>query len=351
MVILTACGRLSFDEARPDAAPATPNRAFVSIANQPGGFGGPAVADAVCAREARDAGLTGTFIAFMASAAMPDSRARLAGSSGYVLVDGTPVGNTAESMLDSLEVFNPISMQADGTQVVSNGQSTWTGANQIGVYQPSDTCNDWSDSTTTFTGAGNNVHNASWSGGSAVPCDNLRRFLCFEIGHVATVAAVPTSGRLVFITVGKRTSALDVNAADMMCSDEATAAGFPGTYRAALTTSTASVESRFVVDSRPFIRVDGTFVASGDTFFTFANLTSMVHQLSDGSYTKESYWTGVTTSPQATAATGQTCNDWTSFAMAADAPSGQPSHTLGQQFWSALLNTCDQRLHFLCVQE
>src|ERR1043165_2344302 len=74
MVILAGCGRLSFDEARPDGPNGSdrPNRAFISKANQAGGFGGPAVADAVCAQEARDAGLTGTFVSFVASSTMPD---------------------------------------------------------------------------------------------------------------------------------------------------------------------------------------------------------------------------------------------------------------------------------------
>lgn len=353
MVILAACGRLSFDEARPDTPDGSDraNRAFITATNLPGGFGGTAAADAVCASEARGAGLTGSFVSFVASAAVPDPRARLTGSSGYVLVDGTPVGNTAESMLDGLEVFNPITMLADGTQLTGNAQATWTGTDQNGLYTPTQTCNDWQASTTAFMATGNNVHNSSWAGGSAVACDNSRRFLCLETGHVASVAPVSMTGRLAFLTVGKRTTALDVTDGDMMCSTEATAAGFPGTYRAALTTSTASIESRFVVDARPFIRFDGTFVAPGDVFFTGMNLTSFVNQLSDGTYTRDSFWSGVTASPQTTSPTGQTCNDWMSVAMGADAPSGQPSHTLGSAFWSALLNNCDTRLHFLCVQE
>jgi hypothetical protein len=352
MVILAGCGRLAFDPRHDatDAAPDVPNRAFISTASRPGGFGGTAAADDICAGEAGNAGLSGTFVSFIASAAVPDPRSRLVGSSGYVLVDGTPIGNTVESMLDSLEVFNPIWKQVDGTPLVGNA-STWTGANQNGFHVPAETCNDWQDSSGAVMGTGNNVHNASWAGGSSVTCDNNRRFLCLEVGHVTTVAAVPSTGRLTFITVGKRTTALDVTDADTLCNTEATAAGFPGTYRAALTTSTASLASRFVVDSRPFIRLDGTFVAPGDVFFTGMNLTSMVHQLSDGSYTRESFWTGVTTSPQTTSGTGQTCNDWMSAGMATDAPSGQPSHTVGSAFWSALLNTCDTRLHFLCVQE
>lgn len=355
MVVLTGCGRLAFDPGggatdAPDAAPDTPNRAFISSSNQPGGFGGTAAADAICANEAASAGLTGTFIAFVGSAAVPDPRARLAGSRGWVLVDGTPVGNTVESMLDAYEVFNPVAMLADGTPLLGS-QSTWTGTNQNGFFDATTSCNDWLDSTPAFSGGGNNVRNASWSGGSSVACDSNRRIICFETGHVATVSAVAATGRLAFITVGKRTTALDIPGADAMCNAEATAAVLPGTYRAALTTSTASIESRYAVDARPFIRMDGTFVAPGDVFFTGMNLTSFVHQLSDGSYTRDSYWTGVATTPQATAPANQTCNDWMNMASASSTQGGQSSHTLGAQFWGAFTSACDARLHFLCVQE
>jgi hypothetical protein len=354
IVILAGCGRVAFDargDASMDTGPDRANRVFVTNALQPGGFGGLAVADATCAAEAAAAGLPGTFVAFLATAAMPDPRSRLAGSRGWALVDGTPVGTTVESMLDTFEVYNPLAMLADGTPLTGNA-TTWTGTSATGVYEPTQTCNDWMASTAGFVGCGNNVRNASWAGGAFVGCDNSRRFLCFETGHVADVAPVPSTGRLVFITVGKRMGAtLDISAADTMCSGEAASAGFPGTYRAAMSTTTTSIESRFTLDTRPFIRVDGTRIAAPSVFFTGMNLTSFGNQLSNGTYTTDNYYTGVESDPQTASTLATTCQNWASTNVGNTGQSGEPAQTLGSQFWGAVASTCDTRLRFLCVQE
>src|SRR5690348_11017356 len=87
--ITSACGG-GDDAPGVDAAPGGPNRAFVTRSVLPGNFGGIDVADGLCNTEASDAGLGGTFVAWLSTSAV-DARDRLDGSRGWVRTDGLPV--------------------------------------------------------------------------------------------------------------------------------------------------------------------------------------------------------------------------------------------------------------------
>ncbi|HUS30968.1 MAG TPA: hypothetical protein VMZ53_20805 [Kofleriaceae bacterium] len=305
-------------------------------------------ADATCGSEAAAAGLPGTFVAFLTSSSVPDVRARFAGSRGWVLVDGTPVGTTMDAMLDQYAVLNAVDMLADGSRFASN-QSAWTGMLEDGKVDTTATCNDWTTSSAAASGQGNVLRNATLAFGNPLPCDMPRHLICFEVGHRAEVAPIVSSGRLAFLTVAKRTPSTNVAAADALCNAEATAAGFPGTYLAALNTSTASIASRFVVDQRPWVRVDGTLASDPSAILTGGLLRSFVHQASDGSYVRRGFYTGVSSTPNVTSA--QTCMDWTSGNAMTNVPIGLPPHILGSQFWSWSTSGCDAQLSVLCMQQ
>ncbi len=125
------------------------------------------------------------------------------------------------------------------------------------------------------------------SDGATWSCFQGAALFCFETGRTATVAPAPApaGARLGFVTRGARTQP-GLAAMDALCTTEATAAALPGTYRAAVATSTASVTSRFTLDDRPWHRPDGTLVARGAELFTpLTDQRSFFNQHADGGYT------------------------------------------------------------------
>src|SRR5689334_19443588 len=119
---LAACGRVGFDVAKTelaDAADTRPNVVFVTSGTTPATFAAPplASADGVCASRAVAKGLPGTFVAWL-STSTTDAIDRLAGSRGWVRVDGAPVADTAAEMIAG-RIYNPINVDEAGQTVPS----------------------------------------------------------------------------------------------------------------------------------------------------------------------------------------------------------------------------------------
>jgi hypothetical protein len=327
-----------------------PNIVFVSTMFTTGGFGGLSAADAFCANDAAAAGLPGTFVAFLSTSTV-DARSRLAGSRGWVTPDGTPIADTVESMLDGNRVFNPADQFADGTR--SAGISLWTGSSQAGRFAVA--CADWTTSAVSVSGNSSYLRSALISDGSTISCNANHRIRCFEVGHSAVVTPTVSAGRYVFVSATGRTSALGVAAMDNACNLEAQGAGLPGTYRVGVSTSTTPVSMRFTIDSRDWIRPDGTVIAGPTELFLGTNvLRSFAHQRADGTYVGPigSVWTGIATgeTPMSAPSTTTTCLDWSAFASGGGA-AGTPTTADGANLWSGSGASCNNGYNFLCLQQ
>jgi hypothetical protein len=139
------------DRAAPDAAanatcaPGTCKRVFIASRTMAAaGFGGLAVADAVCQTLADARGLAGTFRAWLS-----DSRAtveaRLAhATQPYRLLDGTLVATDWIDLTDGF-LAHAIDIYDDGTAVPAGViHEVWTGTVASGAGSPA-TCMDWSN--------------------------------------------------------------------------------------------------------------------------------------------------------------------------------------------------------------
>jgi hypothetical protein len=105
--------------------------------------------------------------------------------------------------------------------------------------------------------------------------------------------------------------------ADALCQSEATAASLAGagSFKALLSTSTASAASRFDMSmgSMPFVRPDGIKIADAPTLAS-GSINSGIWQFADGTYftgVNDFAWTGSSV-PNTTGALTDTCSDWTS---------------------------------------
>lgn len=162
-------------------------KVFATDARFKGGdFGGVAGADQICQQEAQDAGLPGTFIAFL-STSLEDAKDRLLTPTSielpYTLTDDeqTPVASNVADLLDGA-VDNVINKNARGQQHPKG--AAWTGSFLDGTERPGRTCLNWEDSSNGVRGAAGSLQDVQfWASRSVGKCGEARRLYCFETGR------------------------------------------------------------------------------------------------------------------------------------------------------------------------
>jgi hypothetical protein len=169
---------------------------FVSSTRHQGNsFGGLAVADSECNALATDAGLPGSYKAWMSdSTASPSSRFNKA-TVPYRLVDGTQIAADWNDLVtcnadESRCLDNPISLTESGTDTSgfpTNARRIWTGTQTNGLngLVTDYSCGDWIDSGLGVFGFSGSK-SWSWTGGtsdgfsSSWHCAAKYAFMCFQ---------------------------------------------------------------------------------------------------------------------------------------------------------------------------
>jgi hypothetical protein len=160
-----------------------PCRVFVTSTRHNGNLGGIAGADAICAERAANAGLEGTFLAWLSDDDSSPSTRFVRAPYPYVLVDGTEVaanwneltGNGIEHHIDLNERGAP----ADGLGTV------WTRTLSDGTaasFSLGPDCGGWHEATSIEFGT-NGLHQGSlalWSFFGASSCNARLRLYCFQ---------------------------------------------------------------------------------------------------------------------------------------------------------------------------
>lgn len=115
-------------------------RAFIAASASDVGLLG---LDMACQTAALDAGLTGTFLAAVATTTSTIA-SRFLGPTPYVRVDGTPISATGPAMFDGTDRLSFIHQDAAGQYLTSQyGAPVKTGAAPTVVGSNTTTCNDW----------------------------------------------------------------------------------------------------------------------------------------------------------------------------------------------------------------
>jgi hypothetical protein len=305
-------------------------------------------------------GQSGTYVAWLSTSTV-DAIDRLAGSRGWVRLDGAPVFDSIDTALTSWKMFNPIQIDETGALHATGPVRTCT--SPTGRRATSDTCcTDWTVANTDSPAGGDVLGGMPYFtayAGTGVLCAGQAPLYCFEVGGVYTVAPAPVTGsvdRIAFIS-NPRTAA-GLAGLDAICQADAMAAMLPGTYRAAAATSTTSIASRFSIDARAIRRVDGTIVApDAAAFFAGADLTSFINQKADGTYVHGSLippgaeaWTGAS-NPTAVPPMTNTCKDWSDLTNASGGYTTDTGYARAPQFWGGIQSSCDQPIGALCIEE
>jgi len=166
---------------------------------------------------------------------------------------------------------------------------------------------------------------------------------------------VPTvsPSRLAFVTQVEHVAA-ELVVMDTHCQDEAVAAGLDAggtkTFKALLSTLTASAASRFNGSGAAWVRVDGVSLAPTAAEFLAQGATAPLNVSSTGEYVRGRVWTGSTAIDVQTAGDDDNCIDWqdpNGFAKVGDATITSRMFTDDQ----ASSQLCSTPARIYCLEE
>jgi hypothetical protein len=335
-------------------AAAAPNVAFVTARGWVGNFGGTAFADGFCQASAIDAGLPGTYRAWLSSTDGGAALSRLAGARGWVRVDGRPFADSLDALAGRLELFYPNELDERGARIFGFG-CAWTGTLTDGGFAGTgSSCRDWSSNGFTEGGLSGELRTAgrTWTARNRSCSLASCSLYCMGIDRSAVVRpSRPAGARLAFVSQPFVLDGGALAAADDRCAREAAGAGHPGSYRALLATGGTPASARFALDAGPWTRIDGVQLALTAADFVDNRATRRLAPLNvtaDGGYLAAGpVWTGSAAPSDA----GTThCSDWTSSAAGQSAFVGEA--TQGNAEWfNAGTMSCSDAGHVYCLQE
>jgi len=322
------------------------NIAFATSRTVRGDFGGLGAGDAICNEEAADAGLPGTYVAYLSTSTV-DAIDRIAGSRGWVRPDGKPFADRPEDIAEGRIIY-PLVRTARNVEAFAFGHH-FTGSNVMGRKAIGRTCDDWT-STTGDASGGSFGSSIAFSGGTGVRCADPPWLACLGVGKTFALPAPPqTQGRLAFVTKGDFTPGGGLAAADALCQAEATAAGRTGTFRALLAADGATAASRFSTAGLPWVRADGLALAeTAEAFLTKPQYDLPILYSADGLTRFDSsrdYWRGAP-APFTPGTSESTCASWTTTTG-----NGTGGWGVDRVGWGNVPTPCDQPLGLVCLQE
>ena len=156
-----------------------------------GNLGGVAGADALCAKQAKQEGWSGTFKAFLSDSTR-DVKDLIKGTAANTAVVNTK-GNVLYSSWSSIFSKSGWNTQNyvwsfNGT-LVDEGQGSpswsnadgWHGSNTNGTVRTGVTCKDWTDTSSTNQGASGEVDEGVWIGMAMRPCSTYLAVPCVQV--------------------------------------------------------------------------------------------------------------------------------------------------------------------------
>lgn len=160
-----------------------PKTVFLGTRFLPANFWSLEFADDRCASMAGNAGLTGTFRAWLSDDHTSAADRFVQSEDPYVRVDGVQVAANFADLVDSV-LDAPINVDEYG-QPVSNGWA-WTGTNSDGQSHGSEgsneNCSNWMYDSASRDGLVGSASSrfGSWTEDHNAPCSYLERLYCFE---------------------------------------------------------------------------------------------------------------------------------------------------------------------------
>ena len=337
LIVSIGCGRFDFDRVNdgdagtngdasnapdggdaPGDGPVTDspyNLVFVtSTSTRLAEVGGLAGADAMCNQLAADAGLRGTYVAWLSDAST-SAASRLSGARGWVRYDGKPVVDTVADLLAG-RILHPILLTETGVAVTGQFGIITATSNDGTLAEDCSGFTSTSSSVTMMTGIAGATF-STWTQNLASNCSQSLPLYCFGVDRSVPLTYTPATGRRAFVTAASWAPSGGVTAADAACQAAADARALGGSWRALIATTTATAASRFSASGAPWVRLDGIALASTpDVLLDGEILDAPLNYTETGQYRGSNPANTGATSTTALGTAASTCLDWTSSAMA-----------------------------------
>lgn len=312
---------------------------------------GAANADAVCQKDAAEAGLpAGVYKALLPLAGptpsgpmgTPDERFDLTGGN-WTNVKGVPVTTSAAAFLTSGETpLVPLNLTAAGVPVEQFVSVT---VGSAGIDTPSDgavSCNSWTGGSLQLepkTLPGLSI--PSWYNSRSVTnCDDDDAVFCLQ----------DSPANLAFISNGTYTGDLGgVDGAAQICTNEAASAGLSGNYVAMLSTQTSEIaDALTTAGGRGWVRMDYRPVANSAADWPSGELmhAPVYNGLGEKVAANALMWTGMSSDG---AASGVDCSNWTSDSVVESGRTGYAGAG-GHRLVFAGNSGCHIPRHLACLQ-
>lgn len=277
----------------------------------PGELGGLAAADGVCQQAATDAGLGGTYVAWL-SDATTDAKNRLAGARNWWRVDMLPFADQVNDVINA-RILYPPRIDEHGVDHPAATVLTATGADGVKVIDDDlGTCADWSEiGGGSATGGISDAGDELWTDWRALPvdCDTAQHLYCFGVDNDAPMELTPAVGRAAFVSRDVFLPQLGLDTADAQCQQEAVQAGLQGQFLALLATTMVGAADRFDLQGEPWVRADGVgVVAQAVQLGTGTLLAPLVLDAEGLPVASSPVWTGAT--GVAMVSEDESCLDW-----------------------------------------
>ena len=155
-----------------------------NLKGQGGRSSGIAGANALCQTHATDAGLDGTYQAWVSNGSVNPSISfdRTSDSIPYYLVNAEKVADNWSDLTDG-DIENPINADENGN-IVPSGTRVWTGTRYDVTVGQGSQCNNWVAGGSNQYGSIGSTDNtdALWTyeGGTAARCNQEHRLYCFQ---------------------------------------------------------------------------------------------------------------------------------------------------------------------------
>jgi len=324
-----------------------PNLVFVTSQKvAPASLGGVAAGDALCNSLAHAAGHPEHYVAWLSSSAA-SATARIGTTArGWVRADGKPFADTLVDIAQD-RVWYPLRLTESGDDVTSSGLDSdlvvATGTDQNGAASIN-TCDDYTNPAKGIESglADDSPYGWGWYMGDG--CNMPARLYCFGVDHSAPVALTPESTRHAFVSVNDLTSGGGVAGFDADCASEAAMAQLPGTYHAAVATTSQPALGRFTTGV-PWVRADGVTVIDAN-----GALVAPIELNAGGGIEGSTVaWCGASSLITKAPGSAASCFDWTRT----DTTQGLTGNITrsGTEAFGGIPNNCNIAIRVYCLQD
>jgi len=319
------------------------NLMFVSSEEFPSDLGGSAPYDAACNRLATVAGIndaSGAGYVAALSGPEPFFERIPASARGWVRVDGMPVADTLDGLLDNDPApFYPVSLDEFGHTALT---SPWTGTYDDNDIAPGN-CASWTLASPTLTRLGTTA-GVAWPTAVQGACDQQRPLFCMGVTKTAPVVPQSFAGKRLWVTATSLT--IGAQTPDSFCQASRPA----GVANAVALIGYTSRPAADAIDpAATYVRPDGALLGRGAEILA-GQLTTAARVTNDGTVLStirnEGVWTGGLPSDAPTASTN--CNDWNDPQLRGRI--GEPMAASFSAFSNGASVACTEPLRLYCVE-